>query len=118
MHTTIADANRQFLHGQQTFDNIENHSQLQVLGFTELLPMQGGIPGWRRICFVIYETKPEALPLHSLPADPWSFLITFNKIRGYEGMLLPGGKIMLGRWSNLLELGQEGGDGPFIFWEV
>lgn len=40
----------------------------------------------------------------------------FNWAIGYEGTILPGGRIILGRWRNMMPA--EGWDsGPFIFWQ-
>lgn len=93
------------------------------MGFTEGLPEQGGLPGWRRICFVIYEISsgsilPVVGPGQDLSIEEWLFSMGSNIARGYEGIVLPGGKIMLGRWSDMFNMEELVCDGPFIFWEV
>ena len=94
-----------------------------MIGFTEWLPDQGGLPGWRRICFVIYEVNSDSVlpilgPGQGLPGEEGLFPTEFSFARGYEGIVLPGGNIMIGRWSDLFSLEGLGCDGPFIFWEV
>jgi hypothetical protein len=38
-------------------------------------------------------------------------------VHGYEGVILPGARIMLGRWMDLKNM-DASGRGPFIFWDV
>ncbi|EDN05294.1 predicted protein [Histoplasma mississippiense (nom. inval.)] len=40
-------------------NNNKNPRSHPIRGFTETCPAQAGIPGWRRICFMIYEINPE-----------------------------------------------------------
>ncbi len=75
-------------------------------GHLHALPAQHGIPGWQRITLMKY-----ALDEHGFydPGSCWA----------YEGIVLPGRHLILGRWWSPLN---NGGDddicGPFIFWNV
>ncbi|KAE8321864.1 hypothetical protein BDV39DRAFT_210312 [Aspergillus sergii] len=104
-----------------------------VRGFTEpIRGSQGGFPGWQRICFAIYAADREQLPLlleigESEPSDdeaacllselwpPGELETDFLWIQGYEGVILPGGKIMLGQWVDMIDMTERG---PFIFWNL
>lgn len=102
-------------------------------GFTEVIPKaHGGFPYWRRICFAIYDADREQLPLIPnddgtsgkgkddlwLPEEAWppyDLEVEFNWVHGYEGVILPSGTIMIGRWIDMVEPTARG---PFIFWNV
>ncbi|KAB8199699.1 hypothetical protein BDV34DRAFT_231004 [Aspergillus parasiticus] len=104
-----------------------------VRGFTEpIRGSQGGFPGWQRICFAIYAADREQLPLlleigELEPSDdeaacllselwpPGELETDFLWIQGYEGVILPGGKIMLGQWVDMIDMTERG---PFIFWNL
>lgn len=85
---------------------------------------------------MIYEPNRACLPLHMgmiddeeedgqegeggiqwFPKEMWppsDFVFDFHWIHGYEGVILPGGRIILGRWMDMVD----GLDrGPFIFWD-
>ncbi|KAI9804308.1 MAG: hypothetical protein M1833_007115 [Piccolia ochrophora] len=73
------------------------------------LPPQQGIPGWRRVLMIKYFYDAEI----ESAIDPTS-------LWAYEGCILPGGEIMLGRWW-YPESETDDGQlycGPFIFWNV
>lgn len=76
------------------------------VGHLQALPPQQGIPGWQRITLMKY-----ALDLHGFYDE--------SSCWAYEGIVLPGRQIILGRWWSPLN---DGGDGdvcgPFIFWNV
>lgn len=75
-------------------------------GHLQALPPQHGIPGWQRITLMKYD-----LDAHGFydPASCWA----------YEGIVLPGGQMILGRWWSPLHSDGEGAIcGPFIFWNV
>ncbi|MCJ1365269.1 hypothetical protein MMC16_004390 [Acarospora aff. strigata] len=75
-------------------------------GHLHALPPQHGIPGWQRITLMKY-----ALDDHGFcdPGSCWA----------YEGIVLPGRQIILGRWWSPLHSEGDGGIcGPFIFWNV
>ncbi|KAK2802951.1 hypothetical protein FQN50_007196 [Emmonsiellopsis sp. PD_5] len=127
--------------------------QERILGFTEPLPSQSSIPGWRRIRFIIYTVNTESVLAETyntntvngdgdgdgnvdddVNREEWfpSTWATdyFLLADGYEGVVLPGGGIMMGRWVDLISTGVEGevgmgvgmetgvrpDMGPFIFW--
>jgi hypothetical protein len=125
-------------------------------GFTERIPSeQGGILGWTRICFVIYNSVREfpnpqseedlvdgqifangsgsgdvshgegpandTQSLLELDEDwpPFDLELDFHWIFGYEGVVLPGGRIMMGQWLDIGDMEDDKhGKGPFIFWDV
>ncbi|RMJ28318.1 hypothetical protein PHISP_00795 [Aspergillus sp. HF37] len=104
-----------------------------VRGFMEPVPLpQGGFPGWNRICFAIYKANREIFPVYDtgegegtedgtlvFPNEaclPTDFQLDFHSIRLYEGMMLPGGRIIVGRYVDMLDAEERGG--PFIFWDI
>lgn len=75
-------------------------------GHLHALPAQQGIPGWQRITLMKY-----ALDEHGFydPGSCWA----------YEGIVLPGRHLILGRWWSPLNNGSDDDIcGPFIFWNV
>ena len=83
-------------------------------GILHPLPPQEDIPGWHRISMMKYFD-----PLTGPSSDGVSYQEA--ELNGgcwaYEGVVLPGGMIMLGRWwSPLDELKRC--MGPFVFWNV
>lgn len=104
------------------------------IGHVHPLPPQFGIPGWQRITLMKYFDPPLASPSSSVPASPNPFAAAAGDVGeglgwdgaevddgcwAYEGVVLPGGKIVLGRWwSPLDEAGEREWMGPFIFWNV
>ncbi|KAJ5502042.1 hypothetical protein N7463_004916 [Penicillium fimorum] len=82
-----------------------------VFGFTEEIAVpHGGFEGWTRVCFIIVETddkEDEMPPSPAMDGEGW--------IYGYEAVIIPGGRIMLGRWVDMKEPEARG---PFIFWDV
>ncbi|KAJ4354521.1 uncharacterized protein N0V89_006258 [Didymosphaeria variabile] len=83
------------------------HEDFAASGWLNPLPDQCGIPGWQRITFMKHDEKDINY-------------IVGNDLWACEGVVLPGGKIMMGRWwyvdNNILS-GEEY-SGPFIFWAV
>ncbi|KAI5251286.1 hypothetical protein E4T42_04468 [Aureobasidium subglaciale] len=73
-------------------------------GFFNPLPPQHGIPGWHRMTMMKYWRDEDGV-------------IDEDSLWAYEGVVLPGSMVMLGRWWH-----PSGGDdaytGPFIFWNV
>ena len=106
------------------------------LGNIHALPPQFGIPGWQRITMMKYFGPAPASPSSSAPSSPnpfsgapddihfgegleWDSTGVDDGCWAYEGVVLPGGKIILGRWwSPLDETGEREWTGPFIFWNV
>ncbi|PGG96189.1 hypothetical protein AJ79_09688 [Helicocarpus griseus UAMH5409] len=139
INARIPNSCRTYFRGTQTLDNRPQNHQVNpgisnnndsadgnpIRGFTEPCPPQAGIPGWRRICFVIYSINPEYfvfipdgegndeegesewMPYGWTTVDLWAY--------GYEGVIVPGGGIMMGRWKNMLRMEEMG---PFIFWGI
>ncbi|KAL5400663.1 hypothetical protein PMIN03_012185 [Paraphaeosphaeria minitans] len=88
-------------------DDFEEH--YNVSGWLNPLPPQAGIPGWQR--FTMMKHFEDDLK-H----------VRDGNLCAYEGLVLPGGKIIVGRWwyaseHERTEYGNEFG-GPFIFWAV
>lgn len=100
------------------------------------LPKQESIPGWQRISLMKYFRLPSppssaygTTPLPSIQPD-WvayghdgmggsSIDMSGNNYWAYEGVVLPGGMMMLGRWWSPLDSQTERlSIGPFIFWNV
>ncbi|KNG51475.1 hypothetical protein TW65_01490 [Stemphylium lycopersici] len=78
----------------------------KALGWLNPLPPQGGIPGWQRITFMKHFSEDYEDPDH-------------DNLWAYEGAVLPGGRIILGRWwfaSNTHQPYEY--NGPFILWAV
>ncbi|RYN35811.1 hypothetical protein AA0113_g1302 [Alternaria arborescens] len=81
--------------------------EYMALGWLNILPPQGGIPGWQRITFMKHFTQ----DYNNLNED---------NLWAYEGVVLPGGRIILGRWWFASEQGHRNLEynGPFILWAV
>lgn len=71
------------------------------------MPPQHGIPGFQRITIIKF-----------FPEEDGSF--DRDQAWGYEGCVLPGGRIIIGRWFHAnSDLNDEDiMSGPFIFWNV
>jgi hypothetical protein len=75
-------------------------------GWLNPLPAQSGVPGWQRVTMMKYfKEKYGAIDMEAL----WA----------YEGIMLPGGKIMIGRWWCPTDgTGPQMYSGPFVLWNV
>ena len=104
-----AGINRLYFSGHQKTYGTANDTANQLFGFIESIEVTcGGFFGWTRICLAIFENAQEAKELvWSKESSGW--------VHGYEAVILPGGRIMLGRW---LDLRDTSGRGPFIFWDI
>jgi hypothetical protein len=69
--------------------------EYMALGWLNPLPPQGGIPGWQRITFMKHFTEDYENPNE-------------DNLWAYEGVVLPGGRIILGRWWFASEPGNSG----------
>ncbi|KAK3081322.1 hypothetical protein LTS18_007965 [Coniosporium uncinatum] len=79
--------------------------QYYSAGYLNPLPPQEGIPGWQRMTMMKYFITPNG----AFDADAlWA----------YEGVVLPGGQIIVGRWWSPEEDSSDLYSGPFIFWNV
>ncbi|KAI9722263.1 MAG: hypothetical protein M1812_001735 [Candelaria pacifica] len=77
-------------------------------GYIQDLPPFQGIPGWQRFTMMKYSLDEDGFWLE-------------NSLWAYEGCVLPGGQIILGRWwAPHADPAQDGDaySGPFIFWCV
>ncbi|KAF1835515.1 hypothetical protein BDW02DRAFT_523110 [Decorospora gaudefroyi] len=72
-----------------------------ALGWLNPLPAQAGIPGWQRITFMKHFMDDFAEPEE-------------DNLWAYEGVVLPGGRIIVGRWW----YASSDYNGPFILWAV
>ncbi|KAJ6024440.1 hypothetical protein N7540_005237 [Penicillium herquei] len=78
-----------------------------MFGFVEpIKTTYGGFIGWARICFILCEQLHENGKVIT-ESPGW--------VHGYEAVILPGGRMMLGRWLDMKDMS---GRGPFIFWDI
>ena len=88
-------------------------------GIVHALPMVQGIPGWQRITFMKYFTGADPASLTDPYYPPFYNVNEDSPHWAYEGVVLPGGHMMLGRWWNPMERSDKRKcTGPFIFWNV
>ncbi|KUM62002.1 hypothetical protein ACN42_g5123 [Penicillium freii] len=111
------DTKRTYFEGKQRSYNGLDEGGNHVFGFTEeIAAPHGGFEGWMRICFILAEgdeddeddeDDEEKTPSLLMEIEGW--------IHGYEAVIIPGGRMMLGRW---LDMKATHARGPFIFWDV
>ncbi|KAJ5714994.1 uncharacterized protein N7483_012175 [Penicillium malachiteum] len=78
-----------------------------MFGFVEpIKTAYGGFSGWARICFILCE---------QVHGTDKSITESPGWVHGYEAVILPGGRMMLGRWLDMKETSARG---PFIFWDI
>ncbi|KAJ5635405.1 uncharacterized protein N7484_008718 [Penicillium longicatenatum] len=103
------DIKRLYFHGYQNTRGASHDAANPMFGFVE--PIENDdvdFPGWSRICFVICEkTEGNEQSTWSSGSPRW--------VHGYEAVIIPGGRFMLGRW---IDMKNTSGRGPFIFWDV
>ncbi|KAJ8109151.1 hypothetical protein OPT61_g7670 [Boeremia exigua] len=95
-----SDTNLQF-----TGTGMDLDDDFHAIGWLNALPDQCGIPGWQRITFM----KHFAEDLDDVDDD---------NLWAYEGVVLPGGRIIVGRWwfaSETVDFDRDY-NGPFILW--
>lgn len=98
-------------------------------GWLNPLPAQQGIPGWMRWTMMKFfvdgeegggnePDEPFAMNGNT-KADPLDYMDT-EALWAYEGVVLPGGEIVVGRWwsPDADEYADEQYSGPFILWCV
>ena len=98
----------------------------QCSGIVHPLPPQHGIPGWQRVTIMKYFDPIKRAGGPATPStsdDGYDFddddVTVNNGCWCYEGVVLPGGMIMLGRWwSPMDDADERHCMGPFIFWNV
>ncbi|KAJ5099258.1 hypothetical protein N7532_006259 [Penicillium argentinense] len=71
----------------------------------------GGIDGWSRICMAVRVQCP------GTDDTPGVILAPDDCMYAMEGLILPGRRMMLGRWQELLD-GIAKKCGPFILWDI
>jgi hypothetical protein len=100
-----------YFDGKQNVHGSTGEVDNPVFGFLEEIGVSyGGFSGWSRICFVILqgEASVDSTDLGSgMEAAEW--------VHCYEALIIPSGRMMLGRWVDLKD---QSGRGPFIFWDV
>jgi hypothetical protein len=82
-----------------------------MAGFTYPLPAQQGVPGWHRIVMMKY----------FMDEDTGSY--EHDALWAYEGIILPGGQLIVGRWwapEDPVDAATHDNvySGPFIFWNI
>lgn len=92
------------------FGLVKAKTEYHLYGRMHSLPPQAGIPGWQRV------TMMKEMP------DPENKIYGpgFTQLWAYEGVVVPGGQIILGRWWSPFRDDAAGNSycGPFIFWQV
>lgn len=85
-------------------------TEYHLYGRMHSLPPQAGVLGWQRVCMM--KEMPEDVTKSYGPGltQQWA----------YEGVAVPGGQIILGRWWSPFRNDAAGNSycGPFIFWQV
>ncbi|PGH07944.1 hypothetical protein AJ80_07925 [Polytolypa hystricis UAMH7299] len=135
INTEVFESERRYIHGTQKVHNSTTTTTTTATatatattddtpggggvlrGFIELCQDHAGLPGWKRICFIVYTLRSfngEEDELKLIPAD-WTE--DFESATAYEGVIIPGGKIILGSRMRLFAATDEE-EAPFIFWEV
>ncbi|KAJ6002861.1 hypothetical protein N7451_005408 [Penicillium sp. IBT 35674x] len=103
------DIKRLYFYGHQNTLSASRDAANPMFGFVEPMEREHGeLPGWCRICFAICE-KTEGIEQSS-----WSSASS-HWVHGYEAVIIPGGRLMLGWW---IDMKNTSGRGPFIFWDV
>ncbi|KAJ5757879.1 uncharacterized protein N7511_006573 [Penicillium nucicola] len=102
------ETDRMYFQGKQGIHGPPGEEENTVFGFTEdIHTTYGGIGGWKRICFTICQGNTSTTFQSKLAGDEW--------VHCYEALIIPGGRLMLGRW---VDMKNETGRGPFIFWDL
>ncbi|KAJ5214583.1 hypothetical protein N7449_001752 [Penicillium cf. viridicatum] len=114
------DTKRTYFEGKQRAYNGPDEAGNPVFGFTEeIAAPHGGFGGWTRICFIIAEGDEDDEDDEDDEEDeektPSLLMEGAGWIHGYEAVIIPGGRMMLGRW---LDMKATYAKGPFIFWDV
>lgn len=107
------DTERVYFDGKQRSHDATHEVGNPVFGFTEEIAVpHGGFEGWTRICFTVVEADED----DDEEEQPFSAVMDGEGwIHGYEAVIVPGGRMMLGRWVDMKEPDARG---PFIFWDV
>lgn len=73
-------------------------------GWMNTLPSQNGVPGWKRVTMMKYFVEDDTNE------------VNYDALWAYEGIMLPGGKVIVGRWWSASADGEKPYSGPFILW--
>lgn len=102
-------------------------SKFHCSGILHPVPPQYGVPGWQRIIMVKCDNKSHTCPSPtanaSTPSAPLPGPIYPTELQDccwvYEGVVLPGGTMIIGRWWSPTETDPRRlTTGPFIYWNV
>ncbi|QIX02149.1 hypothetical protein AMS68_007666 [Peltaster fructicola] len=74
-------------------------------GWLKSLPSQMGVPGWKHMTMMKYYVEPD------------TGVINDGNLWAYSGIVLPGSKIIIGRWWRA-DGSEDEDSGPFILWCV
>ncbi|KAL6717972.1 hypothetical protein ACLMJK_004057 [Lecanora helva] len=98
-------------HYQQSSGSVNGSDGFRCQGILHPLPPQYGLPGWQRISMMQY-TSPSSQNITNN--------IDLDDCFCFEGVVLPGGKIMVvGRyWETVQDRVRFSHMGPFIYWEI
>ena len=86
--------------------------QFLASGWLNALPEQQGVPGWQRMTMMKY-----------FEVEDGSGVVDAEALWAYEGVVVPGGQVVVGRWWSVPAAGGGGEEemmysGPFILWCV
>ncbi|CAI7648192.1 unnamed protein product [Penicillium crustosum] len=110
------DTKRTYFEGKQSSYNGPDEVGNHVFGFTEeIAASHGGFGGWMRICFMLVDGEVDDEDEDNEKKTPSLLMESEGWIHGYEAAIIPGGRMMLGRW---LDMKATDARGPFIFWDV
>ncbi|KAM0702830.1 hypothetical protein Q7P35_010262 [Cladosporium inversicolor] len=91
-------------------DGIDDQEGFFIDGWLNPLPRQHGVPGWQRLTMMKYFIEED---------EYGEGVIDTDALWAYEGVMLPGGKMVVGRWWCPIDgTGQHMYSGPFILWNV
>lgn len=110
-----------FFRGTQTYHGSGGDRSAPLRGFFEPICGREFRGLWARICWFTYESSygQEGEPgLGQFFDEPWppENLNDFEWIYGYEGVLVPGGSLVVGHWWDVQAASHALQTGPFIFW--
>ncbi|KAK5675128.1 hypothetical protein LTS10_012202 [Elasticomyces elasticus] len=87
-------------------DGSDSSESFLSAGWLNALPPQNGVPGWQRMTMMKYFESDEGF-------------VDEEGLWAYEGVVLPGGQIMVGRWwSPGNGVGEDMYSGPYMLWCV
>lgn len=90
-----------------------------MTGIIHNLPKQAGIPGFQRISFMKYALNIPSIENEQSvvgPGDHYDHID--DSTYCYQGVVLPGGHIIFGRWWSPIDDAEQLCSGPFMLWAV